>query len=572
MNLQKQLQDKQKPPIDKQVYQTQEYQEQKQDTFPQPARKILKKPEIVKLDEEYKKTAEYRENIRYYSKPYAQVQLIPPNNIDLPKNQPAMITKVHPENDTYDLVLMDQKEHSYYNVSYIYLRPIHILCSGKRANRESLQKVFQRHYNVPTYQRRYAWKQENWFGLYNDLTSYNHHIGQITVYASESENSSVNENKEQRICICDGQQRITTTNLILAACKHSVIQQLNSLKTQQKQIENLIHEERENQDQNEKQQNFQNQTDLSEQIIEAQSVLQVINGYLFIDLKEKDKYIEQLKQLQANFNQQKVQKQKITIDEGQELQFFRLIPTYIDRKPFQFCLLYDEIQDINIQFFDTDEYQQSLVYQGFQYFYNKLQSKNIKQISRLINQFLSGLHVVYFEIFNNGQYQQIYEQLGFKNNELRVHFQPKNPGQLQSLLDYIRNYLIGFYENEQQKTEFYIKQWVPIETCYYNLEKLEQSLLQFLAKELKIELSDQKQPQKQSKNQYHFSNKEPLNLTQKSMQQQQQLQAQLNKNFQLFKQWLNNFCSSNNNQNDLYTSINICLQKIHQYLLQNKQI
>lgn len=84
---------------------------------------------------------------------------------------------------------------------------------------ENLNQVFSRDkFNIPQYQRDYAWKKENFMDLWEDLeealdlNEYEHFLGTLVV--------SPNKHDHNKFDIIDGQQRITTIFMLLYALIH----------------------------------------------------------------------------------------------------------------------------------------------------------------------------------------------------------------------------------------------------------------------------------------------------------------------------------------------------------------
>lgn len=87
-------------------------------------------------------------------------------------------------------------------------------------SQESIEKVFSRdRFNIPKYQRDYAWKKENFLDLWEDLEealdfkhNQGHFLGTLVV--------SPNEKSSGKFDIIDGQQRVTTIFMLLYALIH----------------------------------------------------------------------------------------------------------------------------------------------------------------------------------------------------------------------------------------------------------------------------------------------------------------------------------------------------------------
>ncbi|WP_199519196.1 DUF262 domain-containing protein, partial [Psychrobacter sp. bablab_jr012] len=72
------------------------------------------------------------------------------------------------------------------------------------------------HYHVPKYQRAYSWRQNNWTQLFDDIdeNEAGHFIGSI-IYIDE--NSQRRPGHDLVFELVDGQQRMTTLSLLIAA-------------------------------------------------------------------------------------------------------------------------------------------------------------------------------------------------------------------------------------------------------------------------------------------------------------------------------------------------------------------
>ena len=96
-----------------------------------------------------------------FAKDLARVTLIPPVWTGLPRDCSATILKVYDEDDTYDVVT--DKEVQLSKIPINYMRPDHILCSGKSVQSLNAENILKGHkYMIPTYQRKYSWKTRDW--------------------------------------------------------------------------------------------------------------------------------------------------------------------------------------------------------------------------------------------------------------------------------------------------------------------------------------------------------------------------------------------------------------------------
>lgn len=91
---------------------------------------------------------------------------------------------------------------------------------GISANEDTVESALRRsyRYRVPDYQRRYSWRKKQWKEMWNDLTALEgeetHFIGAVVLVERPG-----GLNKLDILEVVDGQQRLTTISLLLAAMK-----------------------------------------------------------------------------------------------------------------------------------------------------------------------------------------------------------------------------------------------------------------------------------------------------------------------------------------------------------------
>ena len=90
-----------------------------------------------------------------------------------------------------------------------------------RASEQTFSKIIQsdngnEHYHVPKYQRSFSWRQANWAQLFDDIheNEAGHFIGSIICIDAHKEHSPGHELIYE---VIDGQQRLTTISLLMAA-------------------------------------------------------------------------------------------------------------------------------------------------------------------------------------------------------------------------------------------------------------------------------------------------------------------------------------------------------------------
>lgn len=97
---------------------------------------------------------------------------------------------------------------------------------GITASEDTIESVLSRNYRylVPDYQRRYSWRKDQWEALWQDLHSLEddqtHFMGAIVVVQQPGGLNNINT-----LEVVDGQQRLTTVSLLLAALRDWYTQQ-----------------------------------------------------------------------------------------------------------------------------------------------------------------------------------------------------------------------------------------------------------------------------------------------------------------------------------------------------------
>ena len=86
------------------------------------------------------------------------------------------------------------------------------------------------------------------------------------------------------------------------------------------------------------------------------------------------------------------------VEDGAYLKYYRLIPTFLDRKEF-YCAL-----DNKYQYAKDDN--DSLILRGKRFFLEKF--KKVKSLDEAVQNILTNLIFVYFEIDNDGEGQKLF--------------------------------------------------------------------------------------------------------------------------------------------------------------------
>jgi hypothetical protein len=85
------------------------------------------------------------------------------------------------------------------------------------------------------------------------------------------------------------------------------------------------------------------------------------------------------------------------IKDGDYLSFFRLIPTYCDRKQYYLALL-----DTNNE---VEHVKNSLIEKGYSFFKNCIIKAFSQQIGTFLSAVLTNFRYFYFEVYNSGQHK-----------------------------------------------------------------------------------------------------------------------------------------------------------------------
>ena len=98
-----------------------------------------------------------------------------------------------------------------------------------------------------------------------------------------------------------------------------------------------------------------------------------------------------------------------------------------------------------------------------------------------VSSVLEDLNYLYFEIYNNGQHQSTYEGLSTRNEGIMKFFNVKKPGKAMKKTDMLRNYILEFSSTDEEKAQFHLKYWVPIELAQQDQDKFEQDFVSYLS-------------------------------------------------------------------------------------------
>mmetsp|Transcript_40881 Transcript_40881/g.85731 ORF Transcript_40881/g.85731 Transcript_40881/m.85731 type:complete len:428 (+) Transcript_40881:296-1579(+) len=334
----------------------------------------------------------------------------------------------------------------------------------ERVGRRTLRELLRANaYSIPIFQRRYCWTTDQWGTLWNDArkrTALRHSLGRLTCTAVRSE--------QQRSMIIDGQQRMTTVTLILAATRDELV---NNLGVQR-----------------------------------DDPLVASIHRMLFLDVEAMQEWVVQTSDAAD------------ALREGTVLEFCRLIPSYCDRSAYLASILPPwsrQAQTFRETHYNPKWHRPFL---AKAYFSQKLQSlihesssslspNNAQSIiERFSRNLLDGIDMLYFPIAtldqsNDGttDTQVIYERLAIRD---ATWCKPRRVSEYHVMdgSDMIRNLFLGSFSNTHEQTDFYETYWLPLERLHPRTDdttscKEEESLKDVLSEFLMHEVSklDEKQ-------------------------------------------------------------------------------
>lgn len=332
----------------------------------------------------------------------------------------------------------------------------------ERVGRRTLRELLRVNaYSIPIFQRRYCWTTDQWVTLWNDAwkrTALRHSLGRLTCTAACSE--------QQRSMIIDGQQRMTTVTLILAAMRDELV---NNLGVQR-----------------------------------DDPFVTSIHRMLFLDVEAMQEWVVQTSDAAD------------VLREGTVLEFCRLIPSYCDRSAYLASILPPwsrQAQTFRGTHYNPKWHRPLL---AKAYFSQKLQSlihesssspNNARLIiERFSRNLLDEIDMLYFPIAIHDQSndgttdtQVIYERLAIRD---ATWCKPRRVSEYHVMdgSDMIRNLFLGSFDNTHEQTDFYETYWLPLERLHQRTDdttsrKEEESLKDVLSAFLVHEVSklDEKQ-------------------------------------------------------------------------------
>jgi hypothetical protein len=288
----------------------------------------------------------------------------------------------------------------------------------------SINNCIPTKFQVPIFQRRYCWTETQWQTLLMDAatTSQVHSLGRLTCTNSSLE--------DERSVILDGQQRFTTVTLLLAAIRDTLYKRLQRSK--------------------------QNNTLRWLDPEQASKTIAEINQILFPD---QDAY------------QQWINKSTPQLEEGIELPFAKLIPTYCDRWSYYSAILPQHLAIANRLLSSQKSFHRPLA--AKQYYNGMLSTFSNGEVFHLLDGIYHKLTMLVFPIEttkakkNQSEYgtddlMVVYERLAIRDATWCV---PTRHHEYVTMsgLDMIRNALLGNLDSPSQALEFYQAYWLPME-------------------------------------------------------------------------------------------------------------
>eukprot|EP01084_Bolivina_argentea_P283928 486420_1 len=315
---------------------------------------------------------------------------------------------------------------------------------------------------LPVFQRKYCWKQQQ-FRLYwkdlNDIASQNkkHHIGRFTVF----------ENKNE-IVIMDGQQRITTTLVVIISIRDQFIKYNKTRKHPT-----------------------------------IDTIITTINSVLFNTVKRsKHRNYKNAKQLQ-NYDEKNETKDeniwsipKLDISEGKRFDCIRFVPTYLDREPLYNLI----INNGKYEKYIANNGKNNNIYNCKKYFDNRVANivnggcnkKQLNQLKNIFNTLLSKFTFVYIGIpidyWNKGFL--IYQWLFEKSLVSAIQLRNDRPGQKHMPCELFKNYILSFFMSyDMNKQEQIYRMWIAIEKRFNSQNEFNQYLIKSMGT-IKVEVYD----------------------------------------------------------------------------------
>lgn len=287
--------------------------------------------------------------------------------------------------------------------------------SAESVGRKPMRQVLQRHLAVPLFQRRYCWGPPQWETLLADVERMTeapsennrlHWLGRLTCTHTLT---------NSRTQIIDGQQRTTSTLLMLAAIRD---------------VAATVGKE-----------------------VAARELVNELDNIIFPNTEELDNWI-----LGATRDTDGM----TWIPEGQVLSFARLLPTYCDRASFYAAALPMRARA-------TSSGEWSRPSEAKRWFLAAMQGRRVEDLSRLAAALLDRVDMLVFPVTvgtgrqdGTEDLQVIYERLAIRDATLcRPHRSTEYADM--GAADFVRNLLLGSFGSEKTAIYLYRSTWLPLE-------------------------------------------------------------------------------------------------------------
>lgn len=313
---------------------------------------------------------------------------------------------------------------------------------------------------VPIFQRRYCWGETQWQTLLDDASKtrtssssattsvaagivQQHSLGRLTCTNQtvvRTANSGARQPKsenllagvEGRSCILDGQQRFTTVTILLSA------------------IRDLLQEDHKEISPKEVESDWD--------VKKIQMLISSIDDLLFTNVIQMRAWMY---------------RPDAKLEEGVELPFARLVPTFCDRWSYYSAILPSSSTTVDnvLEASSSSDSSWHRPLAAKRFFLSKLQQdfSSPTQLSNVLTCVLDGLTMLYFPVDVNQGYNDgtedlmvIYERLALRD---ATFCKPRREEEYLSMdgVDMIRNLLLGSFREQTDALEFYKDYWLPIE-------------------------------------------------------------------------------------------------------------
>lgn len=290
-----------------------------------------------------------------------------------------------------------------------------VICTakGNDVRRVSIAELLQERLRIPIFQRRYCWGKSQWETLLADALTVvdgmkeKHSLGRITCVKGDTVSG------DGRLLVIDGQQRNTTCSLLLAAIRDVALAEHS-------------------------------------QDASCEGLASRLDSFLFPDTLAFEAWLLQSKESRK-------------ISDGIALDFAALIPTYCDRASY-FTALLPPCADAEES---CAEWRRP--WEAKSYFVGELRAFSPERLVRLAETVLHKLEWLFFPLEMNNGYkdgtedlQIIFERLAIRD---ATFCRPSRDTEFMGMgaADFVRNLLLGSFQDEADAIDMYKRYWLPIE-------------------------------------------------------------------------------------------------------------